>query len=481
MFRMTQKTTSSWLGAGNYKAPKEAPKEASSKTPSTTGSESPSWGPSHSLDSEDQREISRELERLKQTSDSKNNTSHQTDSTKSSNSPTSNHEEEQQSRSTSSWTRHLFGCQEDTTNSMAVEGQGQTPFVSRNRRLMDVFVDEVCSYAPESSCMGCSTNTTRRQGGEDALEEAFSAATPAERRRFKSKKRLQKITALGSGGKGKVPMDDLVVTEPYEVSRGISELTMRSSYAQVTAKTPAERRMAYYAVGDHHRQSGRGGNRRCYFTGNLILGGNPFYAGSVQQGLRSLVVFLLPSALGLPKEAPPENKHTKKQKRILFSSASQKSRSLTSTDEMSLSIEEELDVNYGIDLDYLLSVLPEASDDLLEEMQSRYPTQYETLPQQVRLSSCWRLYTQFCFFSGLPIAEGESYYKVHKEIAQEFGDDIVLSHEVMETVNGASADILRLPNQKIFAYLKKHYAQQSEKLPEAVFERSAWELVLPEV
>jgi hypothetical protein len=469
-----QKTTSSWLGAGVYKPPKEAPKPAST----TSNLESPSWGPTHSLDSEDQREIERELERLKETSELFNK-SHQTDSTKSSNSPTSLHEEEQQSRS-SSWTRHLFGCQEDTTsaNTIAIEGEGETPIVSRNRRLMDVFVEEVCSYAPES--IGCSPTTATRRRGDDARSTASSADTPAERRRFKSKKRLEKINTHALG-EGKVPMDDLVVTEPYEVSHGISELTMRSSYAQVTAKTPAERRMAYYAVGDHHRQSGRGGNRRCYFTGKLILGGNPFYAGSVQQGLRSLVVFLLPSALGLPTQVPPENKHTKKQRSILFSSSSQKSRSLTSTDEMSMSIEEELDVNYGIDMDYLLSVLPEASDELLQEMQSRYPTQYETLPQQVRLSSCWRLYTQFCFFSGLPIAEGESYYKVHKEIAQEFGDDIVLSHEVMEAVNGDSAEILRLPNRKIFAYLKKQYTQQSEKLPEAVFERSSWELVLPEV
>mmetsp|Transcript_18556 Transcript_18556/g.33578 ORF Transcript_18556/g.33578 Transcript_18556/m.33578 type:complete len:200 (-) Transcript_18556:405-1004(-) len=76
------------------------------------------------------------------------------------------------------------------------------------------------------------------------------------------------------------------------------------------------RRMAYYAVGRTNNQNNNhddnngnsnsnnkspgGGNRRCYFTGNVIPYGMPFYAGSVQQGPRTLVVFCLPSALGLP-------------------------------------------------------------------------------------------------------------------------------------------------------------------------------------
>eukprot|EP00549_Striatella_unipunctata_P010506 CAMPEP_0118713526 /NCGR_PEP_ID=MMETSP0800-20121206/25578_1 /TAXON_ID=210618 ORGANISM="Striatella unipunctata, Strain CCMP2910" /NCGR_SAMPLE_ID=MMETSP0800 /ASSEMBLY_ACC=CAM_ASM_000638 /LENGTH=73 /DNA_ID=CAMNT_0006619013 /DNA_START=36 /DNA_END=254 /DNA_ORIENTATION=+ len=73
---------------------------------------------------------------------------------------------------------------------------------------------------------------------------------------------------------------------------------MRSSHAEATTRLAETRRMAYYAVGKHH---GKGGNRRCYFTGKLILSGVPFYAGSVQQGLRTLVVFCLPSSLDLPK------------------------------------------------------------------------------------------------------------------------------------------------------------------------------------
>jgi hypothetical protein len=37
------------------------------------------------------------------------------------------------------------------------------------------------------------------------------------------------------------------------------------------------------------------------------LGGAPFYAGSFQQGLRTLVVFCLPSALGLPESDAKAN------------------------------------------------------------------------------------------------------------------------------------------------------------------------------
>ena len=44
-----------------------------------------------------------------------------------------------------------------------------------------------------------------------------------------------------------------------------------------------------------------GGNRRCYFTGDAVPRGAPFYAGSVRQGPRTLVVFCLPAALGLPR------------------------------------------------------------------------------------------------------------------------------------------------------------------------------------
>jgi hypothetical protein len=60
--------------------------------------------------------------------------------------------------------------------------------------------------------------------------------------------------------------------------------------------------------------------------------------------------------------------------------------------------------------------------------------------------------------------------------------EISLSHEVMEAVNGEeSAEILRLPNQKTFDYLRRQYSQQSVKLREEVFDRKSWEMVMPEI
>ena len=61
-------------------------------------------------------------------------------------------------------------------------------------------------------------------------------------------------------------------------------------------------------------------------------------------------------------------------------------------------------------------------------------------------------------------------------------EEISLSHEVMETVNGkVSAEILRLPNQKTFDYIRTQYSQQSAKLNAEVFNRNSWEMVMPEV
>jgi hypothetical protein len=318
---------------------------------------------------------------------------------------------------------------------------------------------------------------------------------------------------------GDFPMKTLAFkNDPkYDISRSISELTMKSSHGEHTFKVAESRRMAYYAVGKHHKVSGRGGNRRCYFTGKLILGGAPFYAGSVQQGLRTLVVFCLPSALGLPKDGTDRvfqkqsSDLTSLTKRSNASSQgviplpreyvqagsalkrvstmgtnSNRSRSAsmsksTSVDDLSF-LEEELDPNWDLDRDYLLQNLPDPSKDLLDEMSLRYPDQFETLPVQVRSPHCWRLFVKFCFFSGLPIAEGELHYKVRDEIAMDvYGEEVTLSHEVMEAVNGDSAEILRLPNQKTFKYLRKHYTQQSGKLSDAVFQRTSWEMVRPEV
>lgn len=305
------------------------------------------------------------------------------------------------------------------------------------------------------------------------------------------------------------------------ISESVSELTMRSSYGEAIAPVGENRRMAYYAVGKRHDSMGRnrgGGNRRCYFSGKLIVTGNPFYAGSVQQGLRTLVVFCLPSALGLPKTTHNRKKamkHFKEDPTISrlhdssFSLDSQHSlldheqilhddstasinsdpalrstNSLTSVD-ISLSDEdEELRLpKSALEREALLRSLPEPNQDLLNEMNARYPEQFSTLPVQVRGPNCWRLFVRFCFFSGLPIAEGELHYKVKDEIVQKiYGEEIILSHEVMEAVNGEeSADILRLPNKKTFKYLKKHYILQCGKLTEEVFDRRSWEIVLAEI
>lgn len=57
-----------------------------------------------------------------------------------------------------------------------------------------------------------------------------------------------------------------------------------------------------------------------------------------------------------------------------------------------------------------------------------------------------------------------------------------LSFCAILAVNGeVSAEMLRLPNQNLFDYLKRQYSQQSSKLSEEVFVRSSWEMVRPEV
>mmetsp|Transcript_27085 Transcript_27085/g.76214 ORF Transcript_27085/g.76214 Transcript_27085/m.76214 type:complete len:650 (+) Transcript_27085:167-2116(+) len=333
---------------------------------------------------------------------------------------------------------------------------------------------------------------------------------------FKSPRYAPKVKSSpsrSSRSSDKLPINDLTVKrdDAINLDRTISELTMRSSYGEATARLSDNRRMAYYAVGRHHRHSGRGGNRRCYFTGKLILGGTPFYAGSVQQGLRTLVVFCLPSAMGLPKNVVKRDQSVFSQldqsmhqynnnssSRMLRSDMSaapslmgggragmlQRKRSgisrLSSIDDTSL-MEEDMDVNWGLDKEYLLSLLEEPNETLLSQMASRYPAQFETLPEQVRSPHCWRLFVKFCFFSGLPIAEGELHYKVVTSLEENYGEEIALSHEVMEAVNGDSAEILRLPNQKTFKYLQKHYSQQSSKLPKEIFQRQSWEMVHPEV
>jgi hypothetical protein len=348
-----------------------------------------------------------------------------------------------------------------------------------------------------------------------------------------------------------------------EMDRSISELTMRSSYGEAMAPMTEHRRMAYYAVGKATNSTpaagGRvgGGNRRCYFSGRSILGGAPFYAGSVQQGLRTLVVFLLPSALNLPephdldrllrkaqsstqaqaqassKPSPKTSLLSQNNRLRAFrsslnsrtcdpslvtssstasgtrgSGASSPNSSGTTTgtdDSMGAAggggvLVEDYYYNYlQLDQEELLDMLPEPEQGFLDRLKDTFPAEFATLPIQVRSPHCWRLFCDFCFFSGLPIAEGELHYRVKDGIVHppnnnpnkdanhankpptQQHDPIILSHEVMEAVNGESTDILRLPNMKTFRYLQKHYTQQCSKLTEQVFERSSWELVRPEV
>jgi len=266
-----------------------------------------------------------------------------------------------------------------------------------------------------------------------------------------------------------LPFHELSI--PNEIERSVSELTMRSHGAFEKHRYASDsRRMAYYAVGrtnnqndDGNNKSSGGGNRRCYFTGDVIPCGMPFYAGSVQQGPRTLVVFCLPSALDLPRGGIGNN--------VLVDNNN--GGGGTTIDDRR---------------ERYLALLPDPDAAILEEMSRRYPAPFDTLPVQVRSPHCWRLFVKFCFFSGLPIAEGEMHYRVRSSVvgfshlASARGEEIALSHEVMEAVNGeVSAEILRLPNQNLFDYLKRQYSQQSSKLREEVFVRSSWEMVRPEV
>lgn len=458
------------------------------------------------------------------------------------------------------WTtaQNAINCNEDTTLKEA-PNSSSSPSTSGRKTpaIFEYMEDTICTpCAPrnleefftkdsplestnkKSATVGSKQSpNNQQQHNPESGSIASSVETPADRRRQRHRKRQLRVPQTPSiheeeasnfvpeeveivGDKvmyqgpsldvppPNVPFAHLTVKqeEAEELQRSISELTMRSSYAGATAKLSDSRRMAYYAVGRHHRNTGRGGNRRCYFTGKLILGGAPFYAGSVQQGLRTLVVFCLPSALGLPKVSDSMSLASQSvggmsskrgsvinqlgstaggssiggSKSILSRKRSARSK-LSSVDDSSFYTEEEMDTNWGKDREYLLKVLPSPSQAILDEMATRYPTQFETLPAQVRVPSCWKLYVKFCFFSGLPIAEGELHYKARDEICQQYGEEINLSHEVMEAVNGDSVDIVTLPNMKTFRYLQKHYNQQSQKLPEIVFNRASWERIRPEV
>jgi hypothetical protein len=111
-------------------------------------------------------------------------------------------------------------------------------------------------------------------------------------------------------GKRRLPFREVSV--PTELERSESELTMRShSTFEMHRYTSDSRRMVYYAVGcvAANKKDDRGGgnenskfevNWRCYLSGKPILYGMPFYTGSVQHGLRTLIVFCLLLVLDHP-------------------------------------------------------------------------------------------------------------------------------------------------------------------------------------
>lgn len=314
------------------------------------------------------------------------------------------------------------------------------------------------------------------------------------------------------------PFNFIAINTMVKLENSISELTMKSCRGEAVTPVSDMRRMAYYAVFKNHAKKGvkgevNGGNRRCYYTGNPIVGGRPFYAGSVQQGLRTLIVFCLPSALGLPKrenlervselELNSQNKTNDLSRRVmtgLSTAALSQHDSIYSGDGFVMSElfhssawQEDEDGNLceSLNVDFIIQALPDPNRELLASMQETFPEQFASLNPRLRRPQCWRLYVKFCFFSGLPIADGEMYYKVMDDVVKNYSkngkkmEEIALSHEVMEAVSGESAELLRLPSKKTFEYLQKHYKQQCakfhNKLSKKVFDRSSWIRVMPEI
>lgn len=178
--------------------------------------------------------------------------------------------------------------------------------------------------------------------------------------------------------------------------------------------------------------------------------------------LRTLVVFCHPSALGLPifptQNHHPNNSIPNNQSQYLASSS-----------------------------------LPEPNAQLLQQIQQRYPDSYQSLPDPILSPNKWKVYNKFCHFSGLPIAEGEMHYRIKPTLSSASfidgttthppeSNEIALSQQVMEAINGQeSAEILRLPNQKTLECLRWQYGHQCNKLREVVFDRTSWEMVMPEI
>lgn len=309
-------------------------------------------------------------------------------------------------------------------------------------------------------------------------------------------------------------------------------------------------------------------NRRCYFTGRPVgqPSGMPFYAGTVQQGLRTLVIFCHPEAVVYDTDAAihtttSDEEVTKStaintvddphrmnrcnqpngvtnnsnhshgmlddaddgicnnsdvlEEEEMFEGLSQSARNLLQeamdqrnnncrmmkasndyTDESPKPIRKELSESQR---EKLLHTLSPPTQKLLNQIERRYTQQFHQLPMNMQNADSWKLYSCFCFFSGLPIADGELHYRLkqscflllppaasgscnYEHNLEDQNDEVLLSHDVFETAAGKeSAQILRLPNTKTFQYLKRHYAQQSCQLEEkVVFDRKNWEVVLPE-
>lgn len=264
----------------------------------------------------------------------------------------------------------------------------------------------------------------------------------------------------------RIPQDH----EDYHISQTVSELTMQSlgeAYWNSLSLLGAggssstnmnNRRMAYYAIGptietSTNHQQPQQQLRQCYFTGTPILSSSssPFYAGILHRNLQSLVVLCAYTSIELPP-------------------------SPSATTNCCTFLHEE---QQQLVVDYL---------------RTRYPKLFSQLPSSLRQPSSWKLYTKFCSFSGLPIAEGEMHYRVSLSSSQRqlsnqedtnddimINEDILLSHELMVAIHGeTSAELLKLPNTKTLTYLSTYYPTQSKKYPPSVFVRDSWEAVLPE-
>lgn len=304
-----------------------------------------------------------------------------------------------------------------------------------------------------------------------------------------------------------IPLNSLVVADVRDLE-SISELTMKSSHD--VNRVGDSRKMAYYAISERYRKKqGSRHNRRCYFSGKLILSPTPYYAGCVQQGLKTLVVFCLPTSIGLLPSSliSPERGHstssshrsqsfsksssTTSTKNSLNSRSNGSHRSgrrqrsqlskgstLSSNTDLTGS---DLGEEHILDAHEIFANLPDDGDIVIEEMKKHYPNQFELLPVQARSANCWRLYMKFCFFSGLPIAEDEPHYRI-KEEYDIYDEEIHLSYEVIEAACGVdSATLLRKPNRRTFQYLQKHYPDQCRKLDKTAFDRKCWEQILAEI